>query len=310
MTTQKKIVLLDTSYYRSRAKDLDKIYPADQYIRCLDASSLLELSDIYESDGSLKADAHVRESSYQQYEARNLRIILNTGQIMIYEHENIKLPSFPFISREEEKDLKIHIAGKGRNYKQIEAQRKKALEEEQMAVNDLWNNVITISNQNCSISLEDIEKKKEQIYLTQSFLPFISQTQQRKRQSIAQLIFDSGFKTLHPALSNLNVDCMKDREKFYLPGMQYLKSNCPAINAHFTFYSLLFLLTRRHEDKQITPTIAGTQIKIDKNSLTDIKIGLGALPYVNLFETLDKHQANLLRILLPEHTGKIVNNFK
>lgn len=297
---KKQIVLFDTSYYRQNHKKLDKKFPIDEYIHCIDAETLLELSDTQEHDGTDKNDKGsidaARKTAYQQFELGTLRVFSNSGSIIRHELQKSN-PYFPFSPTEQE--LRKYIEAARNGNKQAIDILAKALQKEEEVKDDFWG--LIPSSNSCEISAEEIEKKKKQIYIDEEPEWAI---RLHTEKFITNLIYELGFEARYPNVKRyLSLRKPKDRKDFYWSGLCQLKEKYPAIHNFYTFQALILLLNKPVDSKkQFTIKAAGCSIKIDRNTIVDMRITLTSLPYVDLFATSDKNLRNLLNFITPQYS--------
>jgi len=269
LITSKKTVLFDTSFIRGTSMDNIKIkYPPNHYKWIITETTSLELEN--PNICRKQKEKEIRKSNFKKSQRKNFYYIMQPGCIMHHEWQSAinktdKPKDFPLYNDQ------IHSATKNPTPEMLENLKRRS-DKQQKKINDAWDK-IQIKNNNCVIYSKDLIEKLEQ--MIKSDEPIIARDYDI--QEVIRRIGKNKFK----------IRC---------------KSTCLTILATLFIDSLS---RKKDEIKQFTTQLDGENIKIDRNTISDLKISCSSLPYIKKFVTKDKGQAQILKLLFPEFKKKI-----
>ena len=269
LITSKKTVLFDTSFIRGTSMDNIKIkYPPNHYKWIITETTFLELANPTYIDE--QEEKEIRKSIFKQLQSKNFYYIMQPGCIMHHEWQSAinktdKPKDFPLYNDQ------IHSATRNPTPEMLEKLKQRS-GKQQKEINDEWDK-IKIKNNNCVICSKDLIEKLEQMIKSDEPITIRDYDIQKVISKIGQ--------------NKFKIKC---------------KSTCLTILASLFIDSL-----SREQDaiKKFTIQLDGENIKIDHNTISDLKISCSSLPYIKKFVTKDKGQAKILKFLSPEFKKKI-----
>ncbi len=266
-----QLVCLDTSFVRSKHKEIEILYPKHKSLYCISEPTDLELND---QNQKSTVEKSIRQTVFNI--VLEMSALLPRGEVLLKEIE-------AYVS-----DKKLRQDFVICNPTLQESRRKHILEENKAALLKMENR---ISDMNFWENYYWKCIKEE----SRSVVPEIKSTEIDNE-------VDKIIKDKYPIYIDKNVNITA----LILGNKDRFKTECPSSYNYIKTLGLLRIISKPSDStKQFKINASGIEIDIKRSFITDIVIAASFLPYIDIFATCDKGQYEILKFVFNQYASKI-----
>lgn len=267
----RKLVQVDTSFFRAKKNQLEKICPSETHTLCISESVDLELNDRHNVS---EVECNRRINLFGDM-LEKILILLPRGRILTQEIDaymgsaNIfaLCASFPLCEKSMKEDRIKFIL---ENDPEAISKLNKRVETQRQCEHEHWE-AIPVINDIANITENDLREMIKDVARNTSI--YVSEYDVSRLYSVDQVKF---------------------------------RKECPACFNLITNVAFLRLLRKQVNAKNnFTMCLDGKNIQFKKSFITDIIMAASFLPYVDFFYTCDQEQARMLKFIFNDYKNKI-----
>lgn len=268
-----KIVLFDTSFWRGKnIEQIEGLYPRDGWQWTITEATDLELKDF---TGKSQMDIATRKQKLSELIAAKVKVLLATGTILQRELDRCNGEDFPSSFPLCEDNIQVARWNgltevlQGHPHAKFEARIQKQNAVEKV----LWNAMPRTEQQLVEITPGQLDQQVESLLSTEN---------------------------------HLDLDGIRFGDIVGRLGKDRIWTSCPSTVNFLRLIGFIGCLLKQGDaTKQFTAVYNGAKLKVQPSTITDLKISVIPLHYIDALATRDAGQSSILRALYPDYQERI-----